>query len=337
MGRAHRRQDARLRPEEPRAADGAGAGRDRRQRVAGDLGAAGRGRLRPAHRLRQPRQPAARAGRNAAPRVRGAHGARRRRARTLLRQFIIEGTCCRSSAPRSASGLAVGGLRALLALYPESLPRSADVALDPDGARRSRSACRLLTGLVFGLAPLAHTRAAALAVALKEGGGRGATGGGRHGVRRALVVAEVALAVVLVVGAGLMVRTILNLSSVDAGFNRVAAVDVRPRPAQRQLPPPPPTGPGSTTAWSAELRAMPGVQSATAMQGLPPLRRRQRQRHRHRGLHRAQGRPVRERGLLPDGRRRLLRDDGHPDRRGPRLRRRPTTAARRWRSSTRRS
>ena len=96
----------------------------------------------------------------------------------------------------------------------------------------------LLTGLVFGLAPLAHTRAGALiALALKEGGGRGATGGGRHGVRRALVVAEVALAVVLVVGAGLMVRTILNLSSVDAGFNRARLSTFAARPAQRQLRP----------------------------------------------------------------------------------------------------
>ena len=69
-----------------------------------------------------------------------------------------------------------------------------------------------------------------------------------------------------------MVRTILNLSSVDAGFNRAAAVDVRRRPAQRQLRRRRPTGPASTSGWSASWRALPGVQGATAMSGLPPQR-----------------------------------------------------------------
>ncbi|MGD9903782.1 MAG: ABC transporter permease, partial [Vicinamibacterales bacterium] len=148
--------------------------------------------------------------------VRTALGASRA---ALLRQFVMEGTLLSLVGGAIGVGLAFGGLRALLAWYPESLPRAADVALDPAALAFTVAVC-LLTGVVFGLAPLAHLRAAALTTALKEGGGRGATGGGRHGVRRALVVAEVALAVVLVVGAGLMVRTIVNLSTVDAGFTR---------------------------------------------------------------------------------------------------------------------
>ena len=200
--------------------------------------------------------------------VRAALGATRG---TLLRQFVIEGTLLSLAGGALGVALAVGLLRALLAFYPESLPRSADVALDP-AALAFTLAVSLLTGLVFGLAPLAHTRAGGLSLALKEGGGRGATGGGRHGVRRALVVAEVALAVVLVVGAGLMVRTVLNLSHVDAGFNRARlttfSVDL----------------PSANYAASAdrarfyhrlvgELRALPGVQGATTMSGLPPQRR----------------------------------------------------------------
>jgi len=199
--------------------------------------------------------------------VRTALGATRG---TLLRQFVIEGTVLSLVGGALGVAVAFGGLRALLGLYPESLPRAADVALDPAALLFTLAVC-LLTGLVFGLAPLAHTRAAALATALKEGGGRGATGGGRHGVRRALVVAEVALAVVLVVGAGLMVRTILNLSRVDAGFDRsrlaTFSLDL-------------PSANYGDSAGRARffarlveaLRAVPGVQGATAMSGLPPAR-----------------------------------------------------------------
>ena len=270
VGRAHRRQDARLRPQEPRVADGARAGRDRRQRLARDLGAAGRGRLRAAHRLCQPRQPAAGAGRDPPPRVRGAHRARRHPRHPAAPVRHRGHACCRSLAAGSASAWPSSGCGRSCALYPESLPRSADVVLDP-AALGFTLGVSLLTGLVFGLAPMAHTRATAIALALKEGGGRGATGGGRHGVRRALVVAEVALAVVLVVGAGLMMRTILNLSGVDAGFNRARlstfAVDL-----------PNANYPASTDRARFyqrlvdELVAMPGVQGATAMSGLPPQR-----------------------------------------------------------------
>ena len=245
--------------------------------------------------------------------VRTALGATRA---TLLRQFVIEGTLLSLVGGGLGVGLAVVGLRTLLALYPESLPRSADVVLDPT-ALAFTVGVSLLTGVVFGLAPLAHLRSDALTIALKEGG-RGAAGGGRHGVRRALVVAEVALAVVLVVGAGLMMRTILNLSGVDAGFNRARlstfAVDL----------------PNANYPAAADRAAL--LPAAGRRAGDPARRpgrhrdvrpaaaaRRRRQRHRLRELHRCQGRPVRERGLLPGGRRRLLRDDGHPDRRRPRL------------------
>ena len=79
----------------------------------------------------------------------------------------------------------------------------------------------ILTGLVFGLAPLMHTRVKGLVAALKEGGARGATAGAaRHHIRRGLVMVEVALAVMLVIGAGLLIRTVYNLSTVDAGFDR---------------------------------------------------------------------------------------------------------------------
>jgi predicted permease len=199
--------------------------------------------------------------------VRTALGATRG---TLLRQFVVEGLVLSLAGGALGVALAFGALNALLALYPESLPRSTDVALDP-AALAFTLGVSLLTGVVFGFAPLAHLRPGALAASLKEGGSRGATGAARHGVRRALVVAEVALAVVLVIGAGLMTRTVLNLTRVDAGFARsrlsTFAIDL-PSAAYR------------TSAERArfvnrlvdELRALPGVQGATAMSGLPPLR-----------------------------------------------------------------
>ena len=77
--------------------------------------------------------------------------------------------------------------------------------------------------MVFGLAPLLHLAPAATASALKEGGQR-STGGARNRIRRGLVAAEVALAVALVIGAGLLLRTVLNLTRVDTGFERAQLV-----------------------------------------------------------------------------------------------------------------
>jgi len=115
-----------------------------------------------------------------------------------------------------------------------------------------------------------HTRASGLLTALKEGGAKGATNAARHHVRRGLVMAEVALAVMLVIGAGLLLRTVYNLTKVDAGFERSRLVTFSM------------TLPQLTTTSSArlqtyqrlldKLRALPGVQAATAMTGLPPNR-----------------------------------------------------------------
>src|SRR5205085_5462889 len=82
----------------------------------------------------------------------------------------------------------------------------------------------LATGAVFGLAPLLHLAPNATSMALKEGGTRSTAGAGRNRVRRGLVAAEVALAVALVIGAGLLLRTVMNLSNVDTGFNRTRLV-----------------------------------------------------------------------------------------------------------------
>jgi putative ABC transport system permease protein len=197
--------------------------------------------------------------------VRAALGAGRAR---LLRQFMIEG--CLLSLTGAALGLfvAFGGVRALIAAYPDSLPRSAEVTIDA-GVLAFTLLVALATGAVFGLAPLLHLAPQATAMALKEGGQR--TTSGRQRLRRGLVVAEIGLAVALVIGAGLLLRTVLNLTRVDGGFARGQLVTfLVDLPSATYKTPPQIVGFYSRLA--DRLRTMPGVQSVAAMSGLPPAR-----------------------------------------------------------------
>ena len=171
---------------------------------------------------------------------------------------------------RSASVLARAGVQALIRVYPTSLPRTAEVTVDPLVLLFTLGVS-IATGLVFGFAPLMHTRVHSLVTALKEGGAKGATGAARHHIRRGLVMVEVALAVMLVIGAGLLLRTVYNLTAVDAGFERSRLVTF-----SLTLPPanyPQPQARAQMYQRLLEqLRAVPGVQAATAMSGLPPNR-----------------------------------------------------------------
>jgi putative ABC transport system permease protein len=199
--------------------------------------------------------------------VRTALGAGRGR---LLRQFMTEGVVLSLVGGVLGLVLARVGVAALVAAYPDSLPRTSEVAVDPR-VLLFTLAISIATGIVFGLAPLLHTRVSGLAAALKEGGARGATGAARHHVRRGLVMAEVALAVMLVIGAGLLLRTVYNLATVDSGFDRSRLVTF-----QVTLPPAayaqPPARAQMYQRLLTRLRAVPGIQGASAMSGLPPNR-----------------------------------------------------------------
>jgi putative ABC transport system permease protein len=199
--------------------------------------------------------------------VRAALGAGRWR---LLRQFMVEGCVLSFTGAALGLGVAVAGVRALIAAYPNSLPRSADVALDL-GVLAFTLLISLATGAVFGLAPLLHLAPDATSLALKEGGNRSTAGAGRNRVRRGLVAAEVALAVALVIGAGLLLRTVMNLANVDSGFNRGRLVTF-----SVTLPNASYSKPEQVRAFYTrlldQLRSAGGVQSVAAMSGLPPLR-----------------------------------------------------------------
>jgi putative ABC transport system permease protein len=199
--------------------------------------------------------------------VRTALGAGRGR---LLRQFMTEGVLLSVVGGVLGLLLARAGVQALIRLYPTSLPRTTEVTVDPIVLLFTLGVS-FLTGIVFGLAPLMHTRMSGLVTALKEGGAKGATGAARHHIRRGLVIAEVALAVMLVIGAGLLLRTVANLTNVDAGFDRSRVVTFAlslpiadyPQASARA---------GFYQRLLDKLRAVPGIQGASAMSGLPPNR-----------------------------------------------------------------
>jgi predicted permease len=188
----------------------------------------------------------------------------------LVRQFMAEGLVL--SIAGGALGLVIArvGVQALVRMYPTTLPRTGELSIDPI-VLLFTVAVSLATGLLFGLAPLMHTRASGLLSALKDGGAKGATGGVRGRVRSALVVVEVALAVMLVIGASLLLRTVWNLTQIDAGFDRSRLVTfTMALPPARY--PQPPSRAQLYQRLLGQLRAIPGVQGATAMSGLPPNR-----------------------------------------------------------------
>jgi putative ABC transport system permease protein len=199
--------------------------------------------------------------------IRSALGAGRWR---LLRQFLTEGIVLALVGGVLGAALGFGGLRALLVANPESLPRSGEIALDPI-VLGFTVVMSLLTGVVFGLSPLLHLRQHVVNSSLKEAGQRSTASAARTLVRRGLVISEVALAVVLVVGAGLLLRSFWNLMNVDAGFNRSRLMTfglVLPTASYQA----PQSVVDFFTRLQSQLSQLPGVQGVAAMQGLPPQR-----------------------------------------------------------------
>jgi putative ABC transport system permease protein len=149
--------------------------------------------------------------------IRTALGADRSR---LVRQLLIESLVLALTGGALGLLMAYWGTDLLLKLAPRDIPRLDEVAIDRIAATFTLGIC-LLTGLLFGLAPAFHTSRVAPQDALRDAGGtRGAIGSTRaRFTRSALVVAQVALALILVIGAGLMVTSFSRLQAEDPGFN----------------------------------------------------------------------------------------------------------------------
>ncbi len=120
-------------------------------------------------------------------------------------------------------GLAYAGIRTLVANAPDGLPRTGDIGIDPL-VLLFTLAISLLAGLLFGLLPVMKFVTPHLASALKEGGRLSSAGRERHRARNGLVIAEIALAVVLLVASGLMIRTFQAMRDVNPGFVNPAEV-----------------------------------------------------------------------------------------------------------------
>ena len=164
--------------------------------------------------------------------IRTALGARRGR---IIRQLLTESVLLSAAGGVVGLLLALWGISLLLSLAPEDLPRVRDVSLD-GRVLGFTAAVTLLTGLIFGLVPALQASKPNLNETLKDAG-RGSTEGGRHHViRSGLVVFEVATALVLLVGAGLMIKSFLQLQKVDPGFNPDNALVVNMSLPQKKYP-----------------------------------------------------------------------------------------------------
>ena len=151
--------------------------------------------------------------------VRAAQGATRAR---IFRQFLIESLSLASMGGALGVLLAEGILRGVMSLMPRNvlgIPYEADPQLNIPVLLFTLAAT-LLCGVLFGCAPAWHAARQNISDMLKEGGRSSSAGAGHHRLRRVLVVAEFALALILVAGAGLILRSFWNVTQVDLGIRR---------------------------------------------------------------------------------------------------------------------
>jgi len=188
----------------------------------------------------------------------------------LLQQFIIEGVLLSLTGAVFGILLAFGGLRLLVATNAGSIPRVAEIGIDWQ-VLLFTLAISVATGVAFGLAPVIHMRTATLHDTLKATVGRATGAVAANRFRALLVTSELALALVLLIGSGLMVKAFWKLQEVDAGMNPNHLLTMR-----LSLPSVTYRDPASVNAFysglAARLNTLPGVVSAAIASGLPPAR-----------------------------------------------------------------
>jgi predicted permease len=185
----------------------------------------------------------------------------------LVRQLLVESITLSSVGGLLGLALAFWGVNALRALMPGSLPHLETIPLD-FRVLGFALAVSLATGVIFGLAPALEGSGLALSETLKQAG-RGVTGGARsRRMRRLLITAEVALSLVLAVGAGLLIKSFACLLSVHPGFQAEKLITARVSLSEQAY-----QDDRRVAAFYAGLlervRSLPGVLSASAVSQLP--------------------------------------------------------------------
>ncbi|MBW3554496.1 MAG: ABC transporter permease [Gemmatimonadetes bacterium] len=186
----------------------------------------------------------------------------------VIRPFLAESLALTLAGGALGVAVAAVAVETTLALAPAGIPRMSEVGVDLR-VLAFTGAVSLIAALLFGLFPSLRFIHSDLSGHLKDGGGRGGTTGReRHRARNTLVVVQVALALVLLVGSGLMIRSLVALLSVDAGFEAEGVLTVR-----LSVPPGEIAEPAGVADFYRQiqdrLRAQPGVESVGAIGGVP--------------------------------------------------------------------
>jgi len=187
----------------------------------------------------------------------------------MVRQFIAEGFVLVLIASILGVALAFVGLKILLLFAPDSVPRTDEISVGLPVLAFTITVA-IVAVFLFGLAPLAQVSERNLANWIRGAGQRAIRGGGQA-LRKTLVVAEIALAVILVIGSGLMIRAFWKLQQVHTGFDPAGVVSfslnlptVKYKDPERLQ---------FVNALEQKLSALPGVAGVSMASGLPPLRR----------------------------------------------------------------
>ena len=195
--------------------------------------------------------------------VRTALGASRAR---VLRQLLAESLLLSTAGGLAGLLAALWTVKLMNSSLPQGLLPVTEVSVDPT-VLLFALAVTLVTGLLFGFAPAWHASRSDINTVLKQTG-RAAVGGQRLLVRNGLVAGELALATILLIGAGLLVQSLARLQRVQTGFHAEGLLTF-------QIAPPPAKYPGQPRQWSLyrqvlhELSTLPGVRGAALSSGLP--------------------------------------------------------------------
>ncbi|WP_394844248.1 ABC transporter permease [Pendulispora brunnea] len=199
--------------------------------------------------------------------VRAALGATQGR---MARQFLTESLVLGTLGAGLGIVLAMWGLDAVMMLLPEGVPRAREIQLDTS-VLAFAVVVALGASFVFGLAPIVHTHGG-LAGTLRAAGQRTTSAANKQLFRRMLILAQVALAIMLVTGAGLTIRSFVRLQKTELGFDPRGLVSVEVQLPAKSYP----NDAAMLSFWKRfrdGASTLPGVKAASLMSGLPPKRR----------------------------------------------------------------